>query len=225
MTILLLSSVCFAVIDWYAVAVNRKRLEYVAKPATLMALILWFAFRLPSPFPNLGLWLLIGLIFSLAGDVFLMLPGSHFIKGLVAFLLAHVAYIMAFNTGGPVLSMLALIIAAAIGLVALFIVRPIVRSLRATGKDSLVIPLISYAVVLSLAFWSTATTTLRPNWSFLASGLVTFGGGLFFVSDAANAWNRFVGPHPGGRLFEMVTYHLAQLALSIGVLIAVGTFA
>jgi uncharacterized membrane protein YhhN len=225
MTILLLSSVCFALIDWYAVAANKKRLEYVAKPATLLALILWFALRLPSPLPNLGLWLFIGLIFSLVGDVFLMLPGSHFIKGLAAFLLAHVAYIIGFNTGGPVLSISSLLIAAAIGLVALFIVRPIVRSLRATEKQALVIPLISYAVVLSLAFWSTAATLLRPNWPFLASGLVTFGGGLFFVSDAANAWNRFVGPHPGGRLFEMVTYHLAQLALSIGVLISVGSFA
>lgn len=44
--------------------------------------------------------LLIGaLLFSLAGDVFLMLPGNYFIPGLASFLVAHVFYIALFRQG------------------------------------------------------------------------------------------------------------------------------
>src|SRR5213080_3500470 len=40
--------------------------------------------------------ILIGLVFSLAGDVFLMLPRARFVAGLTSFLAAHIAYLFAF---------------------------------------------------------------------------------------------------------------------------------
>jgi uncharacterized membrane protein YhhN len=40
-----------------------------------------------------------GLLFSLAGDVFLMLPSDRFIAGLVSSLFAHLFYIVAFTSG------------------------------------------------------------------------------------------------------------------------------
>ena len=87
----------------------------------------------------------------------------------------------------------------------------------------MIAPVIAYAIVLSLTFWSAANTTSRPDWPPLAGFLALLGGALFFFSDAAIAWNRFVGPHPGGRLFEMITYHLAQISLSLAVLMAIST--
>ena len=223
MTILLVACLVFAFLNWIAVAIDHRRLEYLAKPATLIFLILWFGTRLPSSQPALGMWFLTGLMFSLAGDVFLMLPGNHFLKGLVAFLLAHVAYIIAFNLTGLVISMQSLWIALAIILVAGIIMRRLVTSLRTSGRTSMIAPVIAYAIVLSLTFWSAANTTLRPDWPPLAGFLAVLGGALFFFSDAAIAWNRFVGPHPGGRLFEMITYHLAQISLSLAVLMAIST--
>ncbi len=86
----------------------------------------------------------------------------------------------------------------------------------------MIAPFIAYAIVLGLTLWSATTTTMRPEWSLLAASFAAIGGSLFFVSDAAIAWNRFVGPHPGGRIFEMVTYHLAQYGLSIGLLTSMG---
>jgi hypothetical protein len=49
----------------------------------------------PRPSPR-ALRLALGLIFSLAGDIFLMLPTDRFREGLASFLAAHVCYIAAF---------------------------------------------------------------------------------------------------------------------------------
>jgi uncharacterized membrane protein YhhN len=69
-----------------------KNLEYFAKPATMVALL---AFVILNGGLSGGMiWFAIGLLFSLAGDVFLMLPKEQFIAGLVSFLLAHIAYII-----------------------------------------------------------------------------------------------------------------------------------
>src|SRR3989442_5782907 len=84
----------FAVLDWLAVSRSVRSLEYVAKPATLLALLAYAVCGHPSP------WLLAALAFSLAGDVFLMLPADLVLAGPAAVPVAHLAYITAFT--GPV---------------------------------------------------------------------------------------------------------------------------
>ena len=46
-------------------------------------------------------WFVAALVFSLAGDVLLMLPREQFVAGLSAFLVAHLCYIVGFWTDGP----------------------------------------------------------------------------------------------------------------------------
>ncbi len=222
MSILFAITVAFVVTDWFAVSTSNEKLEYLAKPATLLFLTAWFVSLLPTPFPGLGMWFGLGLIFSLAGDILLMLPGDHFLKGLVSFLIAHIAYIIAFNLQGVVFGLVSLLLAIGIVIIAGVILRRIILALKSKDRTSMIVPIIAYAVVLSLTFWSTATTLLRAAWPALAGWSAAVGGALFFISDAAIAWNRFVGPHPGGRLMEMITYHLAQVCLSGGILIALG---
>jgi len=97
MVFFLFIAAMFAVLDWIAVATNRRRLEYVAKPATMLGLVLWFATTLPAVPALAGTWFLLGMGIFLAGDIFLMMPPENFIKGLLAFLLGNIAYIVAFN--------------------------------------------------------------------------------------------------------------------------------
>ena len=73
--------------------------------------------------------------------------------------------------------------------------------------------------VLALTFWSTLTTFWRPEWPGAAPWLAAVGGGLFFLSDSLLAWDRFVAPLPKGRFWTMITYHLAQMGLTLSVLI------
>jgi len=215
---LLISALFFALLDWIAVARARRRLEYVAKPAALIFLILWFLLAAPTPKPFIVLAFSLGLIFSLAGDIFLMFSAAHFIKGLIAFFLAHLAYLAAFNAQGPLLEARSMLIALAIAALVYPIIRRVVQALRGSGRRSLVLPVQLYAVVLSLTFWSTAVTLLRPAWPRSAATLAALGGALFFLSDALLAWNRFVRPLRAGRLINMISYHLAQASMAFAVL-------
>ena len=75
---------------------HRPWLIYLFKPLTTLLI---FAFALlPGTFPtdNYTRAIALGLIFSLAGDIFLMLPGDYFLHGLVSFLIAHLWYWTAF---------------------------------------------------------------------------------------------------------------------------------
>ncbi len=222
MTLLLILSVCVAIVDWIAVAGQKRTMEIIAKPATLLVLCIWFASYPAAMDSTIGVLFLIGLVFSLLGDIFLLYADQHFLKGLIAFLLAHLLYVVAFNFNGPILTLPALIIAVPIAIVALLILRRLIASLKETGHESMIVPVCIYSLVLSLTLWSTSTTLLRDDWSLLAGMLAAVGGILFFTSDAAIAWNRFIGPHWGGRLFEILTYHLAQIGLSAGILISIG---
>lgn len=221
MTTLLLIFFGFAILDWIAVAIGNRRLEYFAKPATLLILILWFSIQLPELPPLFSVWFLFGLALSLVGDIFLMLPEENFIKGLFAFLLSHITYVIAFNLTGLLMNLESLLIATAVALVTWIVLRRIVDSMRASGRPSLITPVIFYGAVLSLMLWSAVTRVLHSDWEPFAGWLIALGGALFYIADASNAWNRFVGQLPGGRIFEMITYHLAQLTLSIGVLLVI----
>jgi alkenylglycerophosphocholine/alkenylglycerophosphoethanolamine hydrolase len=218
MTVLLVFAAVFALLDWYAVFHANTRIERIAKPAAMIFLILWYETTLPAAPPAASSWFLVGLVFSLGGDIFLMLDRRHFIKGLLSFLLAHLAYIVTFNLTGVIVNAALLLLAAAIGVAAFLLVRRIAAGLRASGSPSLIPPVSAYAVVLALTFWSTLTTFWRPEWPWAAPWLAAIGGGLFFISDSLLAWDRFVHPLPNGRLWTMLTYHLAQFGLTLSML-------
>lgn len=188
----LLAFALFAVLDWIAVARRLRRLEWVCKPATLAALIGWAAVG-PAPSP----WLLAALVFSLAGDVLLMLPGDRFTAGLAAFLVGHVAYLAAFDTPVGRWLLWTLVVVVATG----WVFVPVLAAVRASLRPAIVV----YGLTLA-----------GMTASAIASGspVAAAGGVLFLVSDSLLAWNRFVRALPGERAAVHVTYHLGQLALA-----------
>lgn len=223
MILIVLSLMC-AMIDWIAVARDDRRTEYWAKPATLVLLLAGFLWLSPSPPGGLVAAFALGLVFSLAGDVLLMLPGDRFIGGLVAFLLAHLAYIAAFNLGGPSLTLPGLLLLVLVAVAAWQVLSRLTAAMAAGGRRKLILPVVVYGIVLGLMTWSAVSTLLHPAWPRTAAWLAAAGGCLFFFSDTALAWLRFVRPLPGGRPLEMIAYHLAQYALSAAVLLKAGAF-
>jgi uncharacterized membrane protein YhhN len=215
-----LAAIC-AVVDWAAVIRRWKRVEYVCKPATMVALIAaalcltagrgGVAFRAAF---------LLGLTFSLLGDVALMLPGEWgFLPGLVAFLLGHLSYLTGFNLVLPPRS--ALILLPVIALLAVFILKRLIDGLVAHGADHLRIPIIAYGGVLSLTLASGWSTLFRPSWSPPARIAAVLGVTLFFASDLMLAWDRFVRRSHLLHVLVIITYHLAQFALTVTLLLAV----
>ena len=96
--ILTLFTVVSAFIHHHANSRGPLHHVYIFKPLTTI-LILLNAVQLGRADPSLYKHaILAGLIFSLVGDVFLMLPSDRFIAGLVSFLIAHIFYILAFTS-------------------------------------------------------------------------------------------------------------------------------
>jgi uncharacterized membrane protein YhhN len=192
-TICLAAFAAFAIIDWIAVSNKHTRLEYVAKPATLAALILYAANgSAASP------WLIAALALSLLGDVYLMVPGDLFIAGLSAFLLAHLAYIADIDASvGGRLVWLTLVLVMSLPLS--------LRILRSLSDPGLRVAVSVYMLAIALMVSSA-----------IASGewLAVVGALLFFASDSLIAWNRFVVPLPWAPTAIIVTYHLGQWGLT-----------
>ena len=190
-------------VDWFAVATDRGGLEHVAKPLTLAVLIGAVASLDTGNRPAWGA-VMGALIFSLAGDVWLMLPGEGwFVAGLGSFLVAHVAYVVAFWRTGVSWPALAVGLVVAVGAM-VSLGRRIVSAVANSDRPDLKVPVAGYVGVISLMVASAVGTR---------AALVIIGAGLFYCSDALIAWTRFIRDFRHGRLAVMVTYHLAQILL------------
>jgi uncharacterized membrane protein YhhN len=191
-----------AVGNWIAVARDDKRLEYVCKPLTLAALI-GVALLVDSDDPTVRAWFVAGLVLSLAGDVFLMLPRDLFVAGLGSFLLGHVAYIVGLLHADPSAAGLA-VGAAVVAVVAAIVGRRILTAVRSGEHPELLAPVAAYILVISVMVVCAIGT---------GDARAITGAALFYLSDALIAWNRFVRTLPFAPVSIMVTYHLAQAAL------------
>ncbi len=211
-------------IDWLAVAKGWKKTEYIAKPATMLLLFGWLALAGGfgvTPLICFGL----GLLCSLAGDIFLMLSYARFsdrffLPGLAAFLLAHVAYIIGLNIPfGQASPGWAIGIGFILGLTAARLLQRIITGVRTKGLRRMVAPVVAYGTIITLMLLSALLTLYRADWTTSTSGLVSLGAILFYASDVILAWNKFVRPIRNGRVINMAAYHLGQIALIAGVVL------
>ncbi len=210
--------------DWIALALSRRRLGYLTKPAVIVALLLAVLSgnaTLPQPSPMLS-WVAAGLFFSLLGDIFLMLPHERFQWGLIAFVVAHVAYLLAFSLHTPPFTLWTGVIAIAVGLTAGRFYQRLVAALREQEQMQLVRPVAIYTVAISLMLVSALLLPFRTDLPRGGTLTIAVGATLFFLSDALLAWNRFVHPVAQGRLVVRVLYHLGQTAIVLGALLTAG---
>ena len=206
-----------AIWNWLSIYKGWRISEHISKPLTMVLLIVC-ALLLPLTPENqwLGKLFIIGLIFSLFGDVFLMMPhnGTWFLSGLVAFFCGHLAYIFGLNYYAPPLSSLFMLLAVLV--IAFFVVRVIVNGLIKNGERELIIPVVAYSVILVAMLYSGLSTILRPEWSLFSSVVCVIGAALFFISDSFLSYGMFVATEKGrlNRIVVMVTYFLAQIGLT-----------
>ena len=149
--------------------------------------------------------LMAALALSLAGDVFLMFPG-YFIPGLVAFLLAHLAYIVLLRQGQrwfPSRRALAATLGVGAAMYAFLWQGGLPPALRA--------PVAAYVVVIALMAAQAIgrATVLRDR----AAIGVAVGAGFFMLSDSLLAINKFVTPLPMAQAWVLGTYYAAQLLI------------
>jgi uncharacterized membrane protein YhhN len=152
----------------------------------------------------------LGLVFSLAGDICLMLPGNRFLFGLVSFLIAHICYIIAFFPGalrnGVIWTLLPL---ALVGAIILGYLWP---ALSAGLKAAVSLYV---AVIVAMAWLAAGPAIAGSSAGALSAAL---GALLFMASDATLAIDRFRRPFRMAQAVILGSYYLGQLliALSIG---------
>jgi len=202
-----------ALVDWYAVARGDLRLERIAKPLVMAILIVAVLVSDPSA-SSRSLLLAVALAASMTGDL-LLLPPERFTYGLIAFFVAHLAYLAVFLLLGPLHADRAAIGVLVAAVVLAVVGRGILAGATGAGMRR---PVAAYlAVILLMAVAATATGSIPA----------TIGAWAFVTSDAILGWDRFASAAPhsvrearGRRLAVIVTYHVAQLLLTAAVLAA-----
>ncbi|MDG4716236.1 lysoplasmalogenase [Winogradskyella marincola] len=190
-----------------------KMAHYIAKPAIVISLIFLFIKTSEGVSKSIKRITLLALVFSLLGDILLMFveQSPHFFTiGLVAFLTAHIMYILAFlkhrNKQKPFIGFIVFLLIYASGLFYLL----------KDGLGAMLIPVIVYMIViLSMA----TTAFLRKDMVNNLSYNLVFSGAIFFmISDSILALNKFYEPLPFSNISIMLTYALAQFLIVIGIL-------
>lgn len=181
---------------------------YIFKPLTTI-LILLIALTADAPRDTFYQdAIVVGLLFSFAGDVFLMLPSDRFIAGLVSFLLAHIAYIGAFASNTQLLSAfwspLPFLVYA---IILLRVLLPRAGKMRA--------PVLVYGIVITVMAWRACEQGLQlPNTKTLFAFI---GAALFVISDSTLAVNRFVNKFHSAQAIILGTYFAAQWLIALSV--------
>ncbi len=151
-----------------------------------------------------GTIIVIGLILSWFGDLFLAIDGrGPFVAGLVAFLAGHVAYVLAFTNRGlgdqifiPIAAVI--VVGAVIG-----------RWLLPTVPKELIGPVIAYIIVISaMVAFAISTNTFDADWR------IPVGAIAFYLSDIGVARDRFAAPGWINRVVGLPLYYGGQLLLA-----------
>jgi uncharacterized membrane protein YhhN len=183
---------------------NVRWLEVVFKPlATILLLGV-----VGRPETTFGRLVAAGLVLSIIGDTALLWSSRQaFLVGLAAFLLAHLAYVVAFVTvsAGPSLPVVLVALAVAVA------TRSTVRAIWA-GSAEVRGPALAYAAVISLMVVCAAATMGGP---LRMAPFAAVGAALFYLSDSSLARNLFAKPIPHVALLTLGVYWLGQLGIAI----------
>lgn len=186
-------------------------LHYIGKPLATL-LLLWIASRCDAPLSTrYRTAVLAGLALSLVGDVLLMLPVDLFVPGLIAFLLAHLCYIVAFAAGSNgrarAMAFLPVAVVAAVNLAGLL--PQVAAPLKA--------PVVVYTLVLgTMAAFALARafTPAIAHATPRSARMGAVGAVCFMISDSLLAWDKFGGGLPMSALTVLGTYYVAQWCIA-----------
>jgi uncharacterized membrane protein YhhN len=180
-------------------------LHYVFKPATTL-LVWWSVWRIAAPaLPLYRRSVLMALLLSLCGDVFLMLPapviGPGFELGLASFLVAHLFFLRAFTRDAPLFGRrVPLILLLLLSLANLLVLWPSIG-------NALRLPVLVY--MLCLVGMSAQAVSRAITLGTRGARLAACGGIAFLISDTTLAYNKFHAPVPASALLVLGTYYTA----------------
>lgn len=191
---------------------GARKQSYLFKPtATLLViLVAMSAFLDATSDPSFTCMILVGLLFSLGGDVALLFQQKRkaFLMGLASFLLAHVVYALAFTghetfSGRDIISLLILALAGAA-----------FYRLIGSGLGRMRIPVIAYIVIISVMVNRALAALSSPAFTRTQALCIAVGALLFYLSDIILAANRFWKPIKRHRI-SLAFYYTGQVLIAL----------
>lgn len=199
---------CIYFILWLPEAKNPSILAAAIKILPIISLCGFVIMQGVNPH-DYNSHILLGLIFSMFGDIFIVWEHSHFYFGVISFGIAHLCYASAFGFT-PVNPLV---------LVGLLILTLNTYSLYFPNLNgSLMGTVAGYMLMISVMIWRAITglqVSLRSQawqWTKLCAcvGAISFG-----FSDFILGVNKWYFPIPYARVIVMVTYYSAQLGFAL----------
>lgn len=209
---------------------GRRAARLVAKTALSVLFVATAAAQVQHAGSPIYAWtVLTALILCLVGDVCLALPltpagrgadsarrsgakGSPrrrwFLAGLVAFLLGHVGYVVAFFAIGRLNAL------TGWGSALTVVVSGTVFRWLAPKLGTMFVPVLVYVLVITTMVMGAWTVAGTSELSLLGRGLVIWGAVLFFVSDLFVARQRFAAPGRLNALVGLPLYYAGQFLIA-----------
>ncbi|MFP2956262.1 lysoplasmalogenase [Myxococcus sp. 1LA] len=183
--------------------VVRADVRVAAKALPMLCLLLW---QWP-PRGRYGRWIFAGLALSLLGDVLLDVGPGLFLPGLVAFLLAHVSYVVGYVSVERAPRWGRAVPFAFLAVGASFFLWPYLGAMS--------VPVTVYVAVICTMTWRAWAMWGSPALPRRAQGFALAGALLFAVSDGLLSLKLFVRPLPGSGYAIMVFYWAAQVCIAL----------
>lgn len=216
-----LFALAFAVVyilQVYAETTGDLFIRNITKPFIAISLLVWLcvATKLKGRFHKR---IFTGLLFALAGDIFLMLQSNrpgYFIYGLVAFLLCHIFYIRAFildHKSNPLVKIpfflwsVGALFIFCIGL--FFYLQPFLGSMQ--------FAVLVYAIIITVMAIMALNRYGKVN--IFSYKLILFGALFFLLSDTVLAVNKYAQPIPQSGVLIMASYMIAQYLIVYGTVV------
>jgi uncharacterized membrane protein YhhN len=187
------------------------RQEYVFKTiSTLLVIaVALLSLLVPSVQTSYTLFIVLGLVLSLGGDIALVAPSNKAFRiGLVLFLLAQVAYAIGFTVpnGFHIQDLVTGAVLTVLGVGIYVYLRP--------GLGRMGGPVALYIFVICLMVNRAVSTHFGTAFNLTQAWLVTTGAFLFWLSDLILAINRFRKPLKAAPL-GLLLYYGAQFLIAL----------
>jgi len=200
-------------LDLLGVYTNNETLRYITKTLLMPLLIIYFLAETNPFISSLKKWIVLALVFSWVGDVLLMfesINGNFFIFGLVAFLIAHIFYILFYENvirkEGLSKNYWWFLPVIIYYIALIYILSPNLGDMK--------LPVRIYGIVISYMLIKALQTGGIKNPG--AATLMIAGAVLFITSDSILAINKFYESFKYAGIAIMLTYGIAQLLIALG---------
>jgi uncharacterized membrane protein YhhN len=204
-------------ITWYAAAIQNMHLYKITKPLVILPLIIWFILRGRTESPYI--FFILGLCFSLIGDIFLAFwTKTTFFIGMFIFGIAHIFYAIGYSHWPTVWFSFGnlLLVPAMVILFATLAYRP------AASKDpkmkTYFQAAMAYGVLILTMLVLAGTSFWRQGWTTIPATMALLGAMLFVTSSILIALEVLGYTQKNVRFWVISTYHLSQFLIASSVL-------